>query len=147
MVYLDIFCSDTVFNLSVKVLTDIEIKVLEKSLDYHPIQNKINEPEWRKDFEKFCRRMKLKWHFRNDPIPYFKETPVFPSKSTLKPPKGHPYLEVLLSKWCIVFVSRSHVHIESTVFIKPCLNLCSFKWLKFDLRRFSSLRLLVWCIA
>ena len=33
------FCSDTVFNLSEKVLTDIGIKVLEKGLDYVPIQN------------------------------------------------------------------------------------------------------------
>ena len=48
------FCSDTVFNLSEKVLTDIEIKVLEKGLDYAPIQNKINEPELRRDFEEFC---------------------------------------------------------------------------------------------
>ena len=71
------FCSDTVFNLSKKVLTDIEIKVLEKGLDYAPIQNKINEPELRKDFEEFCKRMRLKWHFRNEPTPSFKETPVF----------------------------------------------------------------------
>ena len=34
------FCSDTVFNLSQKVLTDSEIKVLEKGLDYAPIQSK-----------------------------------------------------------------------------------------------------------
>ena len=67
------FCSDTVFNLSQKVLTDIEIKILEKSLDYVPIQNKINETELRKDFQEFCRSMRLKWHFRNEPTPYFKE--------------------------------------------------------------------------
>ena len=48
------FCSGTVFNLSEKVLTDIEIKVLEKGLDYAPMQNKINEPELRKDLEEFC---------------------------------------------------------------------------------------------
>ena len=44
------FCSDTVFNLSKKVLSDMEIKILEKGLDYAPIQNKINEPELRRDF-------------------------------------------------------------------------------------------------
>ena len=54
------FCSDTVFNLSKKVLTDIEIKVLEKGLDYAPIQNKINEPEPKRVFEEFCRRSRLK---------------------------------------------------------------------------------------
>ena len=31
------FCSDTVFNLSHRVLTETEIKVLEKGLDYAPI--------------------------------------------------------------------------------------------------------------
>ena len=85
------------FNLSKKILTDIEIKVLEKGLDYASIQNKINEPELRSDFEEFCRTMRLKWHFRNEPTPCSKETPAFARKSTWKPPKGHPNLEVFLS--------------------------------------------------
>ena len=71
------FCSDTVFNLSRKVLTDTEIRILEKGLDSAPIQNKINEPELRTDFEKFCRRMRTKWHFGNEPSPEFSETPCF----------------------------------------------------------------------
>ena len=37
------FCSETVFNLSNRVLSDPGITVLEKVLDYGPIQNKINE--------------------------------------------------------------------------------------------------------
>ena len=45
------FCSDAIFNLSRKVLTDSEIKVLVKGLDYAPIQSKINEPELRNDLE------------------------------------------------------------------------------------------------
>ena len=43
-------CSDIVFNLSKKVLTDTEIGVLEKGLDFATIQNKANEPELRTDF-------------------------------------------------------------------------------------------------
>ena len=39
-----------------------------------------------------------KWHFRNQPTPYIKETPVFTPKSTWKPPKGHPNLEVFVSQ-------------------------------------------------
>ena len=62
------FCLDTVFNLSNRVLTDAEINVLEKGLDYAPIQNKINEPELRTDFEEFCRKMCLKWHFVMIPL-------------------------------------------------------------------------------
>ena len=50
-----------------------------------------------RDFEQFCRRMRLKRHFRNELTPYFKETPVFALKSTWKPPKGHLNLEVFLS--------------------------------------------------
>ena len=92
------FCSDTIFNLSHRVLSEVEIKVLEKGLDFAPIQRKINEPELRKDFEEFSRRMRIKWHFRNEPSSEFSEVPAFSPKSTWKPPKGHPNLEVFLSK-------------------------------------------------
>ena len=34
------FCSETVFNLSNRVLSDAEIRILEKGLDYAPIQRK-----------------------------------------------------------------------------------------------------------
>ena len=52
----------------------------------------------RKDFEEFCRRMRLKWHFRNEPTPCFKETPVFAPKSPWKAPRGRPNLEIFLSQ-------------------------------------------------
>ena len=48
------FCSGTIFNLSNWVLSDNEIKILEKGLDFVPIQRKINEPELRSDFGEFC---------------------------------------------------------------------------------------------
>ena len=51
-------CSDTIFNLSHRVLSDAEIKIFEKDLGFTPIQRKINEPELRKNFEEFCRRMR-----------------------------------------------------------------------------------------
>ena len=92
------FCSDTVFNLSNKVLTEDEIKVLEKGLDFAPIQRKVNEPELRQDFEDFCRRMMIKWHFRNGTFDNFSERPAFSPKSSWKLPLGHPNLEVFLSQ-------------------------------------------------
>ena len=76
------FCSDTVFNLSRRVLTEIEMKIVEKGLDYAPIQNKINEPELMHDFGEFCRKMRLKWHFRNKATREFSTTPAFNPKST-----------------------------------------------------------------
>ena len=48
------FCADIVFNLSKKVVTDMETKVLEKGLDFDLIQRKMNEPELRSDVERFC---------------------------------------------------------------------------------------------
>ena len=45
------------------MLTDGEIKILEKGLDFAPIQRKINEPELKQDFKDFCRSMRLKWYF------------------------------------------------------------------------------------
>ena len=41
-----------------KVLTETEISVLEKGLAFAPIQKSLNEPELRKDFEDFSRRMR-----------------------------------------------------------------------------------------
>ena len=42
--------------------------------------------------------MRLKWHFRNETTTYFKEMPVFVPKSTWKPLKAHPNLEISLSQ-------------------------------------------------
>ena len=46
------FSSDTVFNLSHRVLSNAEIKSLQKSLDFAPIQKKI---KWTGIKEKFWR--------------------------------------------------------------------------------------------
>ena len=62
------FSLDTVFDFS-KVLSETEIKVIAKGLDFPPIQNKINGPKLKKDLEEFCRRMRIKWHFNNDVTP------------------------------------------------------------------------------
>ena len=78
------------------MLTDIEIKVLEKGLDFAPIQRKMNGSELTRDFNKFCRRMRLKKHFRDEPQG-FNETPAFTPKS-YHPPEGHACLEVFLSQ-------------------------------------------------
>ena len=75
------FCSEIIFSFSNRVLTDAEIKVLEKGLDIAPIQRKINEPEHKQDFNDFCRRMPLKWYFR-DETQEFSETPAVSTNLT-----------------------------------------------------------------
>ena len=42
--------------------------------------------------------MRIKWHFRNEPSENFSEIPSFRPKSSWKPPKGNPNLELFLSK-------------------------------------------------
>ena len=55
------FCLDIIFNLSHRVLSDVEIKILDKGLDFAPIQRKINELGLRKEFKAFCCcRMRIK---------------------------------------------------------------------------------------
>ena len=79
-------------------MSDVENKVLEKGLDYALIQNKINEPESKKDFENLCRQMRLKWFFCNELTPSFSKTPAFKTNLFWNPPKGHPCLQVYLSQ-------------------------------------------------
>ena len=89
------FSSETIFNLNGRVLTDAEIKILEKGLDFAPLQRKINESELKQDFKDFCRSMQLKWYFW-DERQQFSETPAFSAKSSQNPPRGHSCLEVFL---------------------------------------------------
>ena len=77
-----------------KVLIQSEIKVLERRLDFAPFTRKVNKPELRRDFEEFCRRVRVKWYFRNEISEKFSEVPAFSPKSSWNTPKGHPNLEV-----------------------------------------------------
>ena len=88
-------CSNTVFNLSKKVLHEIEIQVLEKGLGFVPTPNSINEEDLRRDFGEVSRKMRCKWYFSDESSPDFSE--VRP-KSNWKPPPGHPCVELFLSK-------------------------------------------------
>ena len=87
------FCSETVFSLSNRVLSDAKIRILEKGLGYTPNQRKINEPELRHYLNDFCRSMRLKWYFHDEPDT-FSETSALRPKSPWVPPIGYPCLEV-----------------------------------------------------
>ena len=92
------FCSKSVFNLSKNVLTETEICVLEKGLGFTPTPTKINETDLKADFNEFARKMRCKWFFCNEPTENFSEAPAFCVKSNWNPPKGHPVIEIFLSK-------------------------------------------------
>ena len=70
---------------------------MEKDLDFAPIQKKLNESELRGDFNEFCKRMRLKWYFRNE-SQNLSKAPVFILKSRWQPPQGHLCCEVFLSQ-------------------------------------------------
>ena len=72
--------------------------MLEKGLDFAPVQKTPNEPELRKDFEEFGRRMRCKWYFRNEVSETFSEIAAFQPKSSWFPPKRHASLELFLSQ-------------------------------------------------
>ena len=90
------FFTDTVFNLCRRVLSEDKNKVLEKGSAFAPIQNKVNETELRKDFDEFCRRMRIKWDFSNELSENFSTIPAFRCKSSWKSPTGNLNLEVFL---------------------------------------------------
>ena len=85
---------ETIFNLSHRVLTDAEIRVLEKGLNFALKQGLINGAELKQDFNDFCRRMCLKLYFRDET----QELSEIPAKFTWNLRKGHPCLEVFLSQ-------------------------------------------------
>ena len=89
------FCSNAVFNLSQKVLSDTEINILE-DLDYTYIKNKVNEAELRRYFDEFSHKMHLKCYFQNKTTENFSETSSFRCKSSCKPPQGNASLELFL---------------------------------------------------
>ena len=60
--------------------------------------------------------MRIKWYFRNDISENFSEKPALTPKSKLKPPKGHPSLEVFLSQ----------IEKEPFELAESLLNYCNF---------------------
>lgn len=65
-----------------------------KGLDFSPNQKSLDEPKVRKKFEDFCRRMYIKWNYRDEPFDNFSDKPVFHPKSDEKSPPGHTGLEL-----------------------------------------------------
>ena len=47
------FCSENIFSLSHRVLTETEIRVLKKGLNFDLIQRHVIGPELRNDFNEF----------------------------------------------------------------------------------------------
>ena len=53
------FCSDVVFNLSHRLLSELEIEVLSKGLSFSPTSSFINEANLQRDFADFFEKNKV----------------------------------------------------------------------------------------
>ena len=78
------FCSDVVFNLTHRVLSELEIEVLGKGLGFSLTPSFINEADLKSDFANFSRKIRRKWYFRNDISENFSKTPAFRTKVYLE---------------------------------------------------------------
>ena len=88
------FVSKNVVNLSKKVLTEAEVSVLSKGLKFCPTAKEIDRAKIKEDLEKFGRRLRLKWYYRNEEQEF--STNPFRKKSSFNP-KHDAAIEVYLS--------------------------------------------------
>ena len=65
---------------------------------FAPTPSHINEADLRRNLREFSRKMRCKWHFRNEVPQNNEEISQFKVKSQWNPPKGHPALEAFLNK-------------------------------------------------
>ena len=92
------FVSQNVFNLSDRVLTGNEIKVLDKQLNFVPTPEKLDRLQIKNDLEKLGRDIKLRMFYQNDLSPSFSEKPAFKVPSSWTPPIRDVQLELYLSE-------------------------------------------------
>ena len=90
------FVSNNVINLSGRVLTDNEISVLSKGLKFSPTPKELDRSQLKQDLEAFGRRLRLKWHFRDEESADFSSN-AFRVPSKFKPPHEDAAIEIYLS--------------------------------------------------
>ena len=92
------FISKNVFNLSHRVLTETEISLLDKGLQFVPTPEKIDRHQIKKDLERLGRHIRLKMHFQYEPSANFSTKPAFRVPSNWTPPINDIQLEIYLSE-------------------------------------------------
>ena len=92
------FVSQNVFDLSDRILTENEIKVLDKGLNFVPTPEKLDGLQIKNDLEKLGTDIKLRMFYQNDLSPSFSEKPTFKVPSSWTPPIIFMQLELYLSE-------------------------------------------------
>ena len=96
------FVSGSVVNLSRRELSEEDMSLLSKGLKFSPTPTDIDKAKLKEDLEAYNRRMRLRWHFRNNTDSDSQDATNNKSntlriKSTWQPPKDDPVLENYLS--------------------------------------------------
>ena len=86
-------------NLSRMELSEEDVSLLSKGLKFSPTPTDIDKAQLKSDIEAYKRRMRLRWHFRNQEDNFTPDNSdnKFKVKSTWQPPKDDPVLENYLS--------------------------------------------------
>ena len=90
------FVSPNVFNLSKRQLSKSEISLLSKGLKFIPTPKSVNRVKLKEEVEVFGRKLRLKWHFRNE-----ESTGIFNPfrrKSKFNPKGKDAAIEIYLSR-------------------------------------------------
>ena len=93
--YIGKFVSDNVVNLSGRILSSAEISLLSKGLKFAPTPTNINKNILKEELEIFGRKLRLKWHFRNEES--LAVTNPFRHKSKFNPKGKDTAIEMYLS--------------------------------------------------
>jgi len=91
-----VFVSPNVFNLSKRQLSTSEISLLSKGLKFVPTPNFVNRAILKEELEIFGRKLRLKWHFRNQEGPGTFNP--FRPKSKFNPKGKDAAIEMYLSR-------------------------------------------------
>ena len=92
------FVSGSVVNLSRRELSEEDVSLLSKGLKFSPTPTDIDKAQLKSDIDAYKRRMRLRWHFRNNEDNFTPDNNnQFKVKSTWQPPKDDPVLENYLS--------------------------------------------------
>ena len=92
------FVFKNVLNLSNRVLTENEIRVLDKGLNFVPTPEKIDCYQIKKDLEHLERDIKLKMYYKTEPTSAFSKKPAFKVPSNWTLPIQDAQLELYLSE-------------------------------------------------
>ena len=93
------FVCKNVINLSRRNLSSAEISLLSKRLKFVATANKIDQAKLKREnwymVDKYGRKLRLMWHFRNDERPFSQER--FKPKSAFNPRNKDSVIETYLS--------------------------------------------------